>query len=195
MKTTVLIVDDEAGIRSALSGVFETKALSSMPSTAVNSACRVVERRTRASCSISGCRAWTGSRRWPGSESGASIAGRHDLRARQHRDRGSRDQAGRLRLRREAAFARETVLVLLVNAFAVPHLARENQALRTHESKAPARSWGRAPDQGAAQRDDRAGRRRRTARVLITGENGTGKELVARASTAAAAVAAARSSR
>ena len=75
MKPTVLIVDDEAGVRSALSGVLrdEGYAVEAVDS---GEACldRVVARAvSTSSSSTSGCPAWTAWRRSSGCGSVASI--------------------------------------------------------------------------------------------------------------------------
>ena len=75
MKTTVLIVDDEAGVRSALSGVLRDEGYV-VDAVDSGEACldRVVARaRTTSSCWTSGFPGWTDWRRWRGCASAGSM--------------------------------------------------------------------------------------------------------------------------
>ena len=79
----------------------------------------------------------------------------------------------------EKPIGAERLLVSLRNALRLGQLGRENDTLRA-ELGAAAEILGRSP--GIVALRERIGRAAPTdARVLITGENGTGKELVARA--------------
>ena len=109
MKTTVLIVDDEAGVRSALSGVLRDEGY---VVDAVDSGEACLDRVVRARLRRHRARHLAAGHGRPGDAGAAAraarrCAGRHDLRPRQHRVGGAGDQARRLRLRREAAVARE----------------------------------------------------------------------------------------
>ena len=110
MKASVLIVDDEAGVRSALSGVLRDEGYQ-VEAVESGEACLERADAQRRTTSIV-LDIWL-----PGldglgharaaARSAGRRAGRDDLRARQHRVGGARDQDGRVRLRREAAVARE----------------------------------------------------------------------------------------
>ena len=75
MKPTILIVDDEAGVRSALSGVLRDEGydVEAVDERRGLPRSRDRARRTTSSCSTSGCRAWTAWRRWRGCASGGST--------------------------------------------------------------------------------------------------------------------------
>ena len=109
MKPSILIVDDEAGVRSALSGVLRDEGYAV---DAVESGEACLDRVARAPYDVIVLDIWL-----PGMDGLATLtrlqraargcAGRDDFGTRQHRVRGSSHQAGRLRLRREAAVARK----------------------------------------------------------------------------------------
>ena len=109
MKTTVLIVDDEAGVRSALSGVLRDEGY---VVDAVESGEACLDRVVRAAVRRHRPRhlaAWYGRAGDAGAPARASrrCSGRHDFRPRQYRVGGEGDQARRVRLRRKAPLARE----------------------------------------------------------------------------------------
>ena len=109
MKTTVLIVDDEAGVRSALSGVLRDEGY---VVDAVESGEACLDRVVRAPYDVIVLDIWL-----PGMDGLATLARLRERRVdapvvmisgpRQHRVGGEGDQARRVRLRREAALARE----------------------------------------------------------------------------------------
>jgi nitrogen-specific signal transduction histidine kinase len=113
--------------------------------------------RTTSSCSTSGCPAWTASPRSRGMRERSRRAGRDHLRPRQRRVGGARDQDGRVRLRREAAVAREDRAGRAQRA-AAARLEAENRrcgaqstrstrwsARATHGSCASRSRWRRRP--------------------------------------------------
>ena len=157
MKATVLIVDDEAGVRSALSGVLRDEGYAGrgrrerrgLPRSRVARAVR----RHRARHLAAG-------HGRPGDAGAAARAarrraGRDDLRPRQHRVGGARDQDGRVRLRREAAVAREDGAGRRQRRAAAAARGREPRAARARRS--PADDGRRELRDGAAARAGRDG--------------------------------------
>ena len=111
MAADILIVDDEADIRELVAGILQDEGYSDAHRAQQRRGARARSRRAgRTWCSsTSGCRA-AGSTACSCSTSikqrASRPAGGDDLRPRQYRDRGRRDQAGRLRLHREAVQGR-----------------------------------------------------------------------------------------
>ena len=109
MKPTILIVDDEPGVRSALAGVLSDEGYE-VEAVASGEAC--LERLTRGS-GRPDCPRRLAARDGRPRDAGAAAraaggcADRADFRPRQHRVGRARHQARRLRLRREAAVARQ----------------------------------------------------------------------------------------
>ena len=176
------IVDDEPGVRSALERRAARRRLSaSTPSTAAR---RASSGSARQPYDVVVLDIWL-----PGMDGLATLdadaraagrrAGGHDLRPRQRRVGGARDQARRVRLRREAAVAREDVLVVAQRAAPAAARGREPRAARAASTRST--RWSARATRCAQLREQIAMAAPTNGRVLITGENGTGKELVARA--------------
>ena len=110
MKPTILIVDDEAGVRSALERRAARRGLRRRGGRQRRGVPRA--RRRAAPYDVIVLDIWLPGHGRPGDAGAAARAagrraGGDDLRPRQHRVGGARDQDGRVRLRREAAVARE----------------------------------------------------------------------------------------
>ena len=118
----------------------------------------------------------------PEAARGASpeTVGRHDVGQRDDRDRGAGDQGAARYDFIEKPLSGDKLLITVQNALAFARLRSENAAAARPRA-------GRLRDDRQGRRDEaRSSTRSRktaptTGRVLITGENGTGKELVARA--------------
>ena len=120
---------------------------------------------------------------WPGNVAPyqrirADCAGHDDVRPRVDRNRRQSHQAGRIRLHREA-LSLENVTLRVKHALEQYRLEEENRSLRTKVQR-KFELVGQSPAmQQLRQLIDTAGPT--NSRVLVGGENGTGKELVARA--------------
>ena len=157
MKASVLIVDDEAGVRSALSGVLRDEGYQVE---AVESGEACLDRVSRAPYDVDRARHLAARDRRPGDAGAAAAAPRRcaggdDLRARQHRVGGARDQDGRVRLRREAALAREDRAGDRQRGAAAAARGREPRAARARRS--PAGDGRRELRDAAAARAGRDG--------------------------------------
>ena len=189
MKPTILIVDDEPGVRTALSGVLRDEGyeVEAVPS---GEAC--LERVTRGAgrshrARRVAARHGRSGHAGPAARTAGRRADRADFGPRQHRVGGARDQAWRVRFRREAAVARQDGAGRAQRAAAAPARGREPRPPRPGRSQsddggrelrdAPAARTGR--DGGADQRP-RADLRRERHR------QGAGRADDSRASAAAA---------
>ena len=138
MKPTILIVDDEPGVRSSLSGVLRDEGYTVEAVVERRGVPRARHARRRRSDRARRLAAGHGRAGDAGAAARAAgrRAGRADLRPRQHRVGGARDQAGRVRLRREAAVAREDRARRAQRAAAAPARGREPRAARARRSHA-----------------------------------------------------------
>ena len=152
MKHRILIVDDEAGVRSALAGVLEDEGHDrrgggerrGLPRARASPAIRPRRARRLAAGHRRSDHAGTAARARP-----RRRGGRH-LGPRQHRVGRPRDQDGRLRLRREAAVAREDGARGPQRPAPAPARGREPR---------PARAGGPRPGDGRRERADAAAAR------------------------------------
>ena len=179
MKRPFSIVDDEAGVRGALERRAARRRLRRRGGRSRRGVSRSRRRApaTTSSCSTSGCRAWTASPRWRACASGSVDAQVvDDLRPRQHRVGGPRDQDGGVRFRREAALARKDGArrraTRCGSASSKPRTARcarqvDRRLTMVGDSyvMAPAARAGR--DGGADQRARADLRRERTGKELV----------------------------
>jgi two-component system nitrogen regulation response regulator NtrX len=179
MKSSVLIVDDEAGVRSALSGVLRDEGYQVE---AVESGEACLDRVARAPYDVIVLDIWL-----PGLDGLATL---ERLRQR-HVDApvvmisGHGNIESAVRAIKMGAFdfvekplSLEKTVTVVGNAVRQRRLEAENRALRAHVDRRLA-MVGESP--GMAQlRDQIATAAPTNGRVLIYGENGTGKELVAR---------------
>ncbi len=157
-------MDDEPGVRSALSGVLRDEGyiVDAVESgeQCLDRVVREVVRRHRARRVAARARRPRDARPPAADEGG--FAGRHDLGPRQHRVGGEGDQDGRVRLRREAAVAREDGARHPQRAAAAAPRSREPRAARARRSRR--QDGGREPPHAAAARaggDGRADQRPR----------------------------------
>ena len=182
MSHRVLIIDDEAGIRQALKQVLEYEDLEVRVAASGGEAITIYSEFRPAlvflDVKMAGIDGLEALKKTPGASTRRDR--RHDQRSRDDPDRGRGHPARRVRHPREAARHRP----------AARHAAQcarapRSRATRTRGSAqtiaAAIEIVGRVVrhSRGASTRSPRWGRP--PARVLITGENGTGKELVARA--------------
>src|SRR6186997_3221077 len=179
MKPTILIVDDEPGVRSSLSGVLKDEGYS-VEAVASGEAC--LERVTRGSVDVVVLDIWL-----PGMDGLATLA---RMRERQNDSQvviisGHGNVESAVRAIKMGAFdfvekplsLDKTVLVVR-NALRQRRLEAENRALRarmdrTHTMVGESYAMRQLREQVAMAAPT-------NGRVLIYGENGTGKELVAR---------------
>jgi len=179
MKNTVLIVDDEAGVRSALSGVLRDEGY---VVDAVDSGEACLDRVARAPYDVIVLDIWL-----PGMD-GLATLGR--LRERRvdapvvmisgHGNIESAVKAIKLGAFDfvEKPLSLEKTVLVIGNAFRQSRLEAENRALRAHVDR---RLTMVGESRAMAQlREQVAMAAPTNGRVLIYGENGTGKELVAR---------------
>ena len=179
MKPSILIVDDEPGVRSAAERRAARRGLRGRVG-AERRGC--LERVTRGGRRPHPARRVAARHGRPGDAGAAARAAgrrrsRPDLRARQHRVGRARDQARGVRLRREAALAREDRARRAQRAAPAPARGREPRAARARRSPHTMVGESYAMRQ---LREQVAMAAPTNGRVLIYGENGTGKELVAR---------------
>ena len=158
MKSSVLIVDDEAGVRSALSGVLRDEGydVEAVPS---GEACLTIVGRQAGRCHPAR-RVAAGHRRVDDAVAAARAprrrGSRDHLRARQRRVRRARDQDGRVRFRRKAALARQDDPRRAQRA--APASARNGEPRAARARRSPPRDGRREPRDPSAARADRDGR-------------------------------------
>ncbi len=138
MKPTVLVVDDEAGVRSALSGVLRDEGYTVE---AVDSGEACLDRASRAPYDVIVLDIWLPGDRRPRDACAAARTARgrasgDDLGPRQHRVGCAGDQDGRVRLRREAALAREDRARRRQRRAAAPARGGEPRAARARRQAA-----------------------------------------------------------
>ena len=178
--SSILIVDDEAGVRASLGGVLRDEGYTV---DAVDSGEACLEQVTRQAYDVILLDIWL-----PGIDGLATLERLRERRVdaqvimisghAQHRVGGARDEARRVRLHREAAVAREDRARGAQRAAAAPARGREPRAARARRSAARASSA--TATSMVRLREQIAMAAPTNGRVLISGENGTGKELVAR---------------
>ena len=154
---SILVVDDEPGVRSSLSGVLRDEGFD-VEAAASGEEC--LDRAARTPYDVIVLDVWL-----PGVDGLVTLqrlrerqgrrAGGDDLRPRQHRIGRARDQDGRVRLRREAAVAREDRAGRAQRAAPARSRSREPRAARARRS--PARDGGRELRHAAAARAGRDG--------------------------------------
>src|SRR5712675_2749720 len=179
MKPTILIVDDEPGVRTSLSGVLRDEGYSV---DAVSSGEQCLERLTRGAVDLIVLDVWL-----PGMDGLATLA---RLRERQIEVQvvvisGHGNIESAVRAIKLGAFdfvekplSLEKTVLVVRNALRQRRLEAENQALR---AKVDAHHTMVGESYGMVQlREQVAMAAPTNGRVLIYGENGTGKELVAR---------------
>ena len=158
MSSSILIVDDEPGVRSALGGVLRDEGYSV---DAVDSGEACLDRLSRQPYDVVVLDIWLPRHGRPGhagahARAGVRRGGGDHLRPRQRRGRGARHQDGRVRLRREAAVARQDRAGRPQRAAAAPAAGREPGAAR--QGGRAAHDGRREPGDDAAARSDRDGR-------------------------------------
>jgi two-component system nitrogen regulation response regulator NtrX len=179
MKPTILIVDDEAGVRSALSGVFRDEGWNV---DAVDSGEACLERVTREACDVIVLDIWL-----PGLDGLATLARLKDRRvdAEVVMISGHGNIESAVRAIKLGAFdfvekplSLEKTVLVVRNALRQRRLEAENRALKADADR---RYTMIGESYVMAQLREQAAMAAPTnGRVLIYGENGTGKELVAR---------------
>src|SRR6476619_738623 len=180
MKPTVLVVDDEAGVRSALSGVLRDEGYAV---DVVDSGEACLDRATRAAYDVIVLDIWL-----PGIDGLATLARlrlRHvDVPVVMISGHGNIESA--VRAIKMGAFdfvekplSLEKTVLVIGNAVRQRRLEAENRALRAHVDRRLAMVGESYVMQQL--REQIAMAAPTNGRVLIHGENGTGKELVARA--------------
>jgi two-component system nitrogen regulation response regulator NtrX len=179
MKPTILIVDDEPGVRSALSGVLRDEGYS-VEAVASGEAC--LDRVTRGPVDLIVLDVWL-----PGMDGLATLS---RLRERQVDSyvvliSGHGNIESAVRAIKLGAFdfvekplSLEKTVLVVRNALRQRRLEDENRALRARVDRT--RTMVGESDALARLRDQVAMAAPTNGRVLIYGENGTGKELVAR---------------
>ena len=179
MKPTILIVDDEPGVRTALSGVLRDEGYSVE---AVSSGEECLERLTRGAVDLVVLDVWL-----PGMDGLATLA---RLRERQVDAQvvlisGHGNIESAVRAIKMGAFdfvekplTLEKTVKVIENALGKRRLEAENRALRARVDR-PTEMIGESYGM-ARLREQVAMAAPTNGRVLIFGENGTGKELVAR---------------
>ena len=179
MKPTILIVDDEPGVRSALSGVLRDEGYS-VEAVASGEAC--LDRVTRGPVDLIVLDVWL-----PGMDCLATLS---RLRERQVDSQvvlisGHGNIESAVRAIKLGAFdfvekplSLEKTVLVVRNALRQRRLEDENRALRARVDRT--RTMVGESDALARLRDQVAMAAPTNGRVLIYGENGTGKELVAR---------------
>jgi two-component system nitrogen regulation response regulator NtrX len=179
MKPTVLVVDDEAGVRSALSGVLRDEGYTVE---AVDSGEACLDRATRAFYDVIVLDIWL-----PGIDGLATLARLRERRvdAPVVMISGHGNIESAVRAIKMGAFdfvekplSLEKTVLVVGNAVRQRQLEAENRALRAHVDKrltmvGESYVMGQLREQVAMAAPT-------NGRVLIFGENGTGKELVAR---------------
>jgi two-component system nitrogen regulation response regulator NtrX len=182
MKPSVLIVDDEAGVRSALSGVLRDEGYAV---DAVDSGEACLDRVTRAPYDVIVLDIWL-----PGIDGLATLARLRDRRVDSQvvmiSGHGNIESA--VRAIKMGAFdfvekplSLEKTVLVVANAVRQRRLEAENRELRAHvaRDRRPPSMVGESYVMGQL-REQVAMAAPTNGRVLIYGENGTGKELVAR---------------
>src|ERR687893_2156115 len=180
MKPTVLIVDDEAGVRSALSGVLRDEGYAVE---AVDSGEACLDRVSRAPYDAIVLDIWL-----PGMDGLATLARLNERRvdAPVVMISGHGNIESAVRAIKLGAFdfvekplSLEKTVLVISNAVRQRRLEAENRALRAHVELRPLTMVGESYAM-AQLREQIAMAAPTNGRVLIFGENGTGKELVAR---------------